>query len=266
MVTASDFNCYVPCDLLKADASGEAAPFPRRVNGIGSTERLDLQDETLIQRGMDIDYFKAEGWISDEHDTLIRDGNGNVVNKIAAANIGVPVPDQCMVTKAGLWIAADMLPAAETPHAGDCRCPPCRSEWWVQFMKSLAALAKSGGTVRKAGFSVDGKVQRRNGGTILKCWIQRVALTGSPIGRGTYAEMAKSLASSPWCEIPANADEPTCKCTGCGIGAEATRKSVMDGLTFEQAVQHITTTHGWRQESAAAFAGSLYGRRAEHAH
>lgn len=258
---ATEFSFNLPCDLVKSVDGDSSSAHPRRIQGIGSTEREDLQEETLIQRGMDIDYFRTEGWISDEHDRIIRDKNGNEVNRVAAANIGVPVADGCMITRAGLWITADLIPPVEETHSPNCACPPCRSEWWMSFIKSLA----KSGTGRRAGFSVDGSVQRRNGGTILKCFIRRTALTSSPIGRGTYAELAKSLSASPWCEVPENATEPSCKCSGCGIGDEAARKSAMDGLTFEQAVSRITGKQGWHPQVAKAFAGALYGHNA-HTH
>jgi hypothetical protein len=61
-------------------------------------------------------------------------------------------------------------------------------------MQQLAAS----GSDRKVGFSIQGKVLRRNGTKIEKCWIQDIAITTQPVNTATWAEIAKSLSTQKW--------------------------------------------------------------------
>ncbi len=76
-------------------------------------------------------------------------------------------------------------PAGEGPTKAD--------EYW-QLMNQLS----ESGSARKVGFSIQGKVLRREGKTIKKCWIQEIAVTTQPVNTATWAEIAKSLSSQKW--------------------------------------------------------------------
>lgn len=253
------FNFWLPISAIQKAASteAEAKDGKRWIQGLASTEDRDLQDETVLQNGIDHSYFLKHGYINDDH----KSGPENKVGE----------PTECRLTKAGLWIKGFLYKG----HA--------RADYWWEF---LNALDQSGST-RKVGFSIQGKIVRREGKSILKCWLQDVAITAAPVNTSTWAEIVKSLRGERWCTHPWKSLEKSCKgCPGestCAAEQEEkalsaggqgrvlapqsleggmkvqTFKSVTDRVTFNDAVQEIATK-GYTLSTARAMATAIFAQ------
>lgn len=168
----------MPVGLSKADVDKETQRF---IQGVASTEDRDLQGEIVKQSGIDTSYFIKYGYINDDH----KDGPEHKVGE----------PTECKHSAEGLWIKGFLYKGKD------------RSDYWWEHLQAL----ESSGSSRKVGLSIQGKVLRRDGHVILKCWLQDVAITAAPVNTNTYAELMKSLSNQVWCAHPL---EKACK--GCG--------------------------------------------------
>lgn len=175
------FSFFVPVEPI--EKSNGAKDKRRWIQGIASTDGKDLQGETVHQPGIDLSYFLAHGYINDDH----KPGPENKVGE----------PTEARITKAGLWIKAFLYKGHE------------RAEHWWSFINSLEQSDAN----RKVGFSIQGKVLRREGNRIMKCWLQDVAITASPVNTSTWAEIAKALCTQQWCKHPWKSLEKAC--AGC---------------------------------------------------
>jgi hypothetical protein len=158
------FNCWVPAQLIKGrDSQGDEKWV---IQGIASTATKDLQGEIVDQTGIDVTYFLNKGYFNYDHKP--------------GAEYKVGEPTECRITKDGLfvkgWLYKDKKAAQDL---------------WEHFN----ALNKSG-SKRKMGFSIEGRVERRNGNVIEKCWIQDIAITPAPVNHTTWAEVVKSLSAA----------------------------------------------------------------------
>jgi hypothetical protein len=162
------FEFFVPAVALEVKKSGKGKDSKRWIQGIASTDQRDLQGEIVQQKGIDFAYFMKHGYFNDDH-------KGGPENKVGQ-------PTECKVTKNGLWVKGFLF----NNHK--------KADYYWELMNAL----NSSGADRKVGFSIQGKVKRRNGTQISECWIQDVALTPSPVNVTTWAEMAKSLSASKW--------------------------------------------------------------------
>lgn len=246
----TDFYCALSFDLSKAGPGPNEGS--RRFKGIGSTEALDLQNERMFQGGMDLSYFRRHGWFTDEHNVIVRDNLGKPLYEIPAVKVAAPL--QADLSEKGLYVEGELL-AGFSDHRPECRCPGCRAEYWHNFMQSLARS----NTGRKVGLSVEGRVLRKESNSIVRSWIKNIAITDAPVNTETWAELAKSLASQPWCSGDPN-DMKCSHCNGCRVSTEATRKSQMDAMSFEQAVSLIEG-RGWDSKVAQVVAAGLYDQR-----
>ncbi len=156
----------MPARIVKGrDAKGVER---RWIQGIASTEAKDFQNEIIKQEGIDTTYFMNNGYFNYDH----RTGAENKVGE----------PTECKVTKDGLWVKGFLYNDKKTSD-----------DVW----EHITALEKSGAQ-RKMGFSVEGKVIRKNGNVIEKCMLMDVAITPAPVNATTWAEIAKSLSAQPW--------------------------------------------------------------------
>ncbi len=205
-----------------ADKTGK-----RWIQGIASTNERDLQGETVNQPGIDFSYFKQYGYFNDDH----KQGNKHRVGE----------PTECRVSKNGLYVKGFLLNGKE---AAD--------DIW-KHMQSLEASGSS----RKMGFSIEGKIRRRNGRHIEKCWVQNVAITAAPVNTSTWAEIAKSLtAGSATIEDSEKAleagtgDNPLVPESLEGSNKED-RESTNKSLSFSETVQFIQSEHPGMSEEGA---------------
>jgi len=252
----NDFNFFVPAEAI-ISKSGDGKDDRRLIQGIASTDDLDLQNEKVVQSGIDTSYFLKHGWINDDH-------KPGVENKVGE-------PLEARITKAGLWIKAFLLKGKE------------RADYWWEHITSLEAS----GSKRKVGFSIQGKVQRRDGNSITKCWLQDVAITASPVNTSTWGEIVKSLSGERWCLHPWRPIEKACKgCPGNPTCADdedeekglsvaggggmlipqslegkekvSTYKSMPDVITYDQAVQYLQKEKNMSPVVAKVVADSIF--------
>jgi len=174
LIKSNEFDFWLPLDINKSDTAKKTLGHTRWVQGISSTEDEDLQTEIVEQRGIDTEYFLQYGYYNNDH----KPGFENKVGQ----------PTEARITKEGLWTKG-FLWEPGTHKVADA------------IWELANALAASGST-RKLGFSIQGKVIRRAGRRILKCWIQDIAITAAPINTHTWLDVVKSLNAVPadmWC-------------------------------------------------------------------
>jgi predicted metal-binding transcription factor (methanogenesis marker protein 9) len=151
------FRFHIPVKLEKSEDG------KRWIKGVASTEDWDLQDEKVLQSGLDFQYFLKKGFFNDNH------------SRETGGKVGVPTDGR--ITPAGFYVEGYLL---ETPRAD--------AIW------DLAdSLDKAGGD-RRLGMSIEGKVKRRDGKIIKASWVKDVAITAEPINPGTFMSICKSLA------------------------------------------------------------------------
>lgn len=158
--------------VVKADAPPGRA---LAVRGVISSERRDLQDEVVVQAGLDLATLGDYGWINDNHSKRPGDEFGQVTRTYP---MSIPGEDGEPVPATGIEGFFFDTPANRDLHA------------------KAVALRKSGSGVGY-GFSIEGQVLARDPKDrrrITKARITQVALTRTPVNRDTLLEaMAKSL-------------------------------------------------------------------------
>jgi len=167
MATEESFKFWVPFSKAVADKDGK----DRVVEGIASTLDLDLQNERVTQKGIDFNYFLKHGYFNWDH-------KSGAENKIGE-------PTECRITPKGLYVKGLLYKGKKVAD----------SVW-----EHITALTNNSESKRKMGFSLQGKTIRRDGSTILKCWIQDIAITTAPINYNTYLDIVKSFDEQEWCD------------------------------------------------------------------
>lgn len=163
-----DFQFWMPAQVIKSEAGKKNKDGKRWICGIASTADKDLQGEIVEQSGLDLSYFLKHGYLNNDH----KPGFANKVGQ----------PTEAKLTKDGLWIKGFLF---KNHSVAD--------EIW-ELMNSLDAS----GADRKIGFSIQGKVVKREGNVIKRAWLTDIAVTPSPVNTKTWAEIAKSLSSAKW--------------------------------------------------------------------
>ena len=243
----------MPVEALKKGKDGK-----RWIQGIASTDDVDLQGEKVVQSGIDLTYFLEHGYINDDH----KSGPEHKVGE----------PTEARVTEAGLWIKGFLFKGHE------------RADHWWEFLNALEQSDAN----RKVGFSIQGKVVRRRGKSIMKCWLQDVAITANPVNTSTWTEIVKALTRERFCVHPWRSIEKACKgCPGagsCGVNTEEdeikalsvggggaalvpeslegdakvqTFKS-LSAFSFDDAVQYLQSERGYSPATAQAIADSIF--------
>lgn len=137
----------MPADILKSGEGEER----RIIRGYASTGSTDRQDESLVQKGLDISDFVNHGYFNYDH-------NNSIIT-------GYPHADKCKVDDHGFWVEGELLKGI-----------PEADRMW-----ELAIALKKSSAPRSVGFSVEGKVLERDGNKILKAKIYNVAITANPV-------------------------------------------------------------------------------------
>jgi len=162
------FRIVVPADLKKA------ADGSYKIRGLASTERVDAQGETIIQKGVDLTPIdKKKGVLNWDHQR----GPENTIG----------VLDGYQRTQKGLVIE-DRLFKNHT-----------KAKAVREIMESLGE-----GDRGRMGLSVEGKILERdpaNPAVIKKCQINAVALTMNPVNTDTFADIVKSMNAAETLEI-----------------------------------------------------------------
>ena len=160
-----NFKFWMPLSKAKASKDGKA----RIIEGIASTPCLDLQNERVNQSGINFDYFINHGYFNWDH-------KSGAENKIGE-------PWEVKVTPKGLYVKGIIYKGKKVAD-----------DVW----EHIQSLAQNPGSKRKVGFSLQGKTVRRNGNSILKCWLQDIAITTAPINYNTYLDVVKSFSKYEW--------------------------------------------------------------------
>ncbi|MBN2033841.1 MAG: hypothetical protein JW836_11235, partial [Deltaproteobacteria bacterium] len=132
------------------------------IQGIASKGTPDLVGDVVVQKGMDLGYLLKRGFFNDNHD------------KQTGAKVGIPT--EARHTSGGLFVKGYML---DTPRA-------------QEIVNLAEALKKSGGD-RQMGFSVEGKILRRDGKIVERSWVKDIAITCEPMHPDTYMDIVKSI-------------------------------------------------------------------------
>ena len=210
-----DFQIFAPLRFFKS-GDGERA---MRIAGVVSTERPDRQGDTILQRGLDFDYFLKSGWYNDNHSQKTADILG-YPTAVQQFQKGDRLPDGSVADSPCTWAEGYLLPDYE----------PAQRIWTLG-----QALQKAGGG-RSLGFSVEGKIKRRMGPgrkIIAKAEVRNVAVTNCPVNAETkLITLAKSLQDAE-CMADAEAFEVV--------------KSLMD--QFGEPVSAATDRYLWKADA-----------------
>lgn len=123
------FNAFMPVDVKKSvDTDSETYT----IAGWASTGQLDLQNEIIDPKGIDITHFREHGYINYEHKSNIR--------------IGYPTENCYVDVNKGLYVEAKLF--KNNPYATE--------------MIQLAETLEKSGSNRKIGFSIEGAITKRN--------------------------------------------------------------------------------------------------------
>lgn len=169
---SNDFDFFVPITISKSQRQ-DSKDQKRWIEGIASTVHKDLQAESVYQKGIDFSYFIKFGYFNNDH----KPGFDNKVGQ----------PTEVKVTNDGLWVKGFLF---QNHKIAD-------SIW------ELSHAIEASGSDRKLGFSIQGKVVKRAGSRIIKCWVQDIAITAAPINTNTWLDVVKSLQAidgDQWCE------------------------------------------------------------------
>lgn len=158
---------YVPIDIAKSEKSSSEDEW--RIAGYASTSSEDRQGDEIIQKGLDYSDFVNYGWFNYDHDN--------------AKILGYPDKSKCKVDSKGFYVEGTLLKDVSI----------AKSMW-----ETAVALKKSGSD-RRLGFSVEGKVLKRNDlGQIVKAKIYNVAITANPVNTTcSWEALVKSFTNDP---------------------------------------------------------------------
>lgn len=215
-IDEDSFKFWVPAQAVTISKAEKGKKNSKRwIQGIASTDHTDLQGESVSQTGIDFSYFLKHGYFNNDH----KPGFEHKVGE----------PTECKVTKQGLWVRGFLY---DNHKIAD------------DIWSLMQSQETTDGARRKVGFSIEGKVKRRNGKKIESCWIQDIAITPAPINTASWAEMAKSLSAQPWNEAQTNQNFES--------------KPLVKSLTLDETVTYIQTTTSVGVDEARTLASLIF--------
>ena len=163
------YNIYVPIDIQSSiEKSNEDSEGDWYVRGYATTPDLDLQNDIIDPRGIDISYFVKNGWVNAEH------------NHDTDHIVGVPTENCFVNLDQGLFVEAKLFKDNKN----------------AQEMWALAESIQKSGVNRSLGFSIEGAVKSRSSSdnrVIEGVIISNVALTTHPANpNATWETLVKS--------------------------------------------------------------------------
>lgn len=226
LVNNNEFDFWVPLEVNKSLNDQKLNGNSRWIKGIASTEDRDLQGETVSKHGIDFSYFLKYGWFNNDH----KPGFDNKVGQ----------PTTAKTIAEGFWVEGFLWEPGVHKIAD--------SIW------ELALAISASNSNRKLGFSVQGKTIKRAGKSILKCWIQDVAITPAPINTNTWLDVVKSLNAVPedmWCKqesgllTPSSVKGVACVCkVPCSSCKKSIDEEKLDIKKDDEDKKSLTTTSG----------------------
>ncbi len=218
------FSFWVPAQAISISKSdSDKASKGRWIQGIASTDAKDLQGESVNQKGIDTKYFMQYGYFNNDH----KPGFENKVGE----------PTECKVTPKGLWVKGFLY---EGHKVAD--------DIW-NLMNSQESTR---GSKRRIGFSIEGKVKRRNGSTIDECWIQDIAITPAPVNTATWAEIVKSL-NSDW-----NKSSTVVKIQSLDSNEKKDETTKKSTLNLQETIEYIQKSENLKIEDATILAKLIF--------
>lgn len=159
-----NFNFVVPMDIVKSETPDSDE---WRIGGYASTSQEDRQGDEILQKGLDISDFLNYGYLNLDH-------RNDVI-------VGYPDSSKCKIDNHGFYVEGILLKGVEA----------ARNMW-----ETAVALKKSNAP-RHLGFSVEGKILKRNAiGQIIKAKVYNVAVTANPVNPTcTWDALVKSFTS-----------------------------------------------------------------------
>lgn len=239
MLKDGSFKFWMPATAVK---SGKDKDGKRWIQGVASTNHMDLQNETVDQKGLDFSYFLKHGNFNNDH----KSGPENLVGE----------PTEARITKEGMYVKGFLY-----------RGKGCADEWWEHFQ-----ALESSGSNRRVGFSIEGKISAKEGSNIKKCWIKNIAITQNPVNTNTWAEIAKSLSGS---EVVEGTEEEKALSAG-SMGGRALSPESLEGspkittykslgdipsgvsLSFDEYVTVVQLEHGYSKATAKAVVDAIF--------
>jgi hypothetical protein len=207
---------------------GEEVPI---IEGIASTENPDLQNEEVIQKGIDFKPLLESGYINWNH----MQGPENIIGEPIEARI---------VKGPSFWIKGFLYPNV------------ARAQAVIQILEAQENLDSN----RRLGWSIEGRVLERIGNKIVKSVVQHVAITHEPVNQETWAELVKSMTTGEAAPLRLqNLDDNMTTlldllnpCPKCGFNGRV----FQDG--GKKAFLHLTKCKGIDEEDAYNFLIKLY--------
>lgn len=164
------FRLSVPIEptvLIKAKP--KAAKEHWIIEGTASTEDTDLQDEVVVQDGIDFQPLMKQGFINWNH----LEGPENI--------IGVPLEVK-LIEGPSLYIKAELLQEV------------ARAEAVYALARSLDDWNKSNPDKhRRLAWSIEGRKEEQEGARITRCTVDQMAVTHEPVNPFTFANLVRSL-------------------------------------------------------------------------
>lgn len=157
------FRMFVPFSMIKGKAG------KMRIGGICSTEHTDQDGETILQDGLDFTNALKTGWFNDNH------------SKATEGVLGIPdlVKRTTYKGKPATWVEGNLISGYEP----------------AQKVFQLAKALQN--TKRPLGFSLQGKVTRREGPDrkiVAAARVDHIAITAVPVNIETPLQvLSKSL-------------------------------------------------------------------------
>lgn len=190
-----DFRFFLDADIEKSSNDDGK----RIIRGYASTEAEDRQNESLVQKGLDISDFINYGFFNYDHN-----------NKII---VGYPF-ESCAVDSKGLWVEGELLKGIEE----------------ADRMWDLALALKKSKAPRQVGFSIEGKILKREGNKITKAKIYNIAVTTNPVNTNcTWEAVVKSFSDNDiLTDKPGNVDKAL------EAGYEINPEQMEGGSTFRR--------------------------------
>ena len=156
------------CEITKSEGEGEDEG-KMYIGGCISTETIDRQNETVLQKGLDFSEFISHGFFNDDH---IRGSILGVPSRVDYLTKGDRRPSGQIAEETG-WYVQGMMLSTE------------RAKELYGYAKALA----SSGTGRKLGFSIEGKILARSGSVVRKALVRMVAICTQPVNTDTYLQL-----------------------------------------------------------------------------
>lgn len=163
-INEDSFKIWLPnVEFIKSSNDGDNEKHnSRKISGIMTTERKDRQGEVLVAKGLDFSDFLSHGHFNDNHSQ----GTADIVGypEKAEFHSNLKSYDSKLADVQGWTCEGYVLKGTKKADA----------IWEL-------ALALQNVPNRSLGFSVEGKVERREDKTIARARIRNVAITNCPV-------------------------------------------------------------------------------------